>query len=397
MLGCGLLIISGQQPQSNGQQRPRKVTTPQTSPTPKSAPTPKAANPSVEDSEEVDENDVVRVDTQLVSVPAIVTSRAGRPLGNLSKDNFIIYENGAKQQIVNFGTTDAPFEIALLLDTSGSTRSELLLIRRAANAFIQALRPGDRVGIVAFNTSPEEGTSLATVEVMSALTNDREFLRQAVENIGTSNGTPFYDALALVSDEIFREPAGEESRGRRAVVALTDGVDSASLSEFDEAREKLMQAGVASYFVQINTEDYVEDRLMSDCRNSGGLRLSRTQMERYRRIFVPQGDAGDYANFCQLGTFERMQISRNLYNLARKEMNDLAKASGGKTFKALDLNDARRAFAQVAQDIGTQYSLGYYPTNKARDGSLRQIKVELRGVEAGSQVRARENYVAPKS
>ena len=72
-----------------------------------------------------------------------------------------------------------------------------------------------------------------------------------------------------------------------------------------------------------------------------------------------------------MGQFERMQISRDLYNLARREMDELAKASGGRNFLAASLQDARAAFARVATEIGTQYSLGYYPTNKARDGKFR--------------------------
>jgi Ca-activated chloride channel family protein len=91
-----------------------------------------------------------------------------------------------------------------------------------------------------------------------------------------------------------------------------------------------------------------------------------------------------------------MQISRSLYQLARREMAELARDSGGKTFNALDLREARVAFAQVASDIGKQYSLGYYSTNKTRDGRFRSIKVELRGLQ-GAQVSAREGYQAPKS
>jgi VWFA-related protein len=393
-LGCGLLVTPPQQQGRSQEQRPRRVAEPRA--TPANSPAPQSAKPASGAGEDVDEGDVVRVDTQLVSVPAIVTNRDGRPVANLRAENFVVYENGSKQQIVNFGTTDAPFEIALLLDTSGSTRAEVALIRRAANAFINALRQGDRVAIVAFNTSREEGTSLATVDVTSELTSDRAALRSAVEAVGTSNGTPFYDALERIADEVFHEPPTEETRGRRAVVALTDGVDSASLAGYEDARDKLMKAGLACYFIQVNTEDFVEDRLMSDCRDDGALRLSRIQLQRYRRVFDPKGDAADYASFCQLGPFERMQISRNLYNLARQEMSQLAQASGGKNFIAADLTDARSAFAQVAQEIGTQYSLGYYPSNKARDGSFRQIRVEVRGVESGTQVRAREGYVAPK-
>jgi VWFA-related protein len=394
LLCGGLLVTTAQQAQQGSQeQRPRKVTT-QASPSPTATHT--TAKPSVDDGEEIDEGDVVRVDTQLVSVPAIVTNRTGRPVPHLRAQNFVVYENGAKQEIVNFGTTDAPFEIALLLDTSGSTRADVALIRHAANAFIDALRPGDRVAIVAFNTAREGGTSLATVEVSTPLTSDRAALRTALESVGTSNGTPFYDALSRIAADVFLEPPKDEVRGRRAFVALTDGVDSASVAEYEEAREKLVKSGVAAYFIQVNTEDFVEDRLMSDCRDDGALRLSHRQLQRYRKVFDPRGNAADYASFCTLGPFERMQISRNLYNLARQEMKELATLLGGKNFVAADLTDARRAFAQVAEEIGTQYSLGYYPTNKARDGSRRQIRVEMRGVEAGTQVRAREGYVAPK-
>ena len=96
-----------------------------------------------------------------------------------------------------------------------------------------------------------------------------------------------------------------------------------------------------------------------------------------------------------MGQFERMDISRQLYNLARSEMSEMARASGGKNFAAANLQEARAAFAQVANEIGTQYSLGYYPLNKTRDGRFRQIKVELRGVK-NANVRAREGYYAPK-
>ena len=96
-----------------------------------------------------------------------------------------------------------------------------------------------------------------------------------------------------------------------------------------------------------------------------------------------------------MGQFERMDISRQLYNLARKEMSEMARASGGKGFVADNLQQARAAFAEVANEIGTQYSLGYYPANKTRDGRFRQIKVEMRDVK-DANVRAREGYYAPK-
>jgi VWFA-related protein len=269
------------------------------------------------------------------------------------------------------------------------------LIRRAADVFINALRPGDRVAVLSFRTKQEGSDKLAAVEVKTGLTDDRQKLREAVAAVGASGGTPFYDGLERVAAEIFREPPREEVRGRRALVALTDGVDSASEADFDEARERLKQAGVVCYFVQVNTEEFVEDRLLRDCEDDGTLRLSRAQLQRYRRIFATNADPADYGNFCRLGQFERMSISRTLYRLARQEMNELARSTGGKTFPVADLQEARAAFRQVANEIGTQYSLGYYSTNKARDGRFRLIRVEVKGM-SDAQVRAREGYQAPK-
>ena len=387
-------VSSQSNQQTNQQQRPRTVGANQNTANQNTNARP--TNQSQPNSpEEVDEGDVVRVETQLVTVPAIVTDKTGRPMSALRQENFAVFEDGKPQSLTNFATTEAPFEIALLLDTSGSTREDLGLIRDAANAFISALRAGDRVSVVAF--SNERGTNgpVASVDVLTALTDKRTVLRNAVANLGTSNGTPFYDALLRVGDQVFHAPPTDQFRGRRAVVALTDGVDSSSNSDFAEARTKLSRAGVAAYFIQVSTEDYVEDRLLKDCQDDGRLTLSAKQLERFRRLFVPSAQREDYQDFCRMGQFERMDISRQLYNLARREMGELARATGGKNFSAASLQEASAAFAQVANEIGTQYSLGYYPSDKTRDGRFRQIKVELRGVKDAS-VRARDGYYAPK-
>ena len=131
--------------QTTQQQRPRTVGANQYA-------NARPANQSQTNSaEEVGECDVVRVETQLVTVPAVVTDKTGRPISTLRQENFAVFEDGKPQRLTNFATTEAPFEIALLLDTSGSTRDDLGLIRDAANAFISELRAGDRISVVAFN------------------------------------------------------------------------------------------------------------------------------------------------------------------------------------------------------------------------------------------------------
>ncbi len=340
-----------------------------------------------------EKEEVIRVDTQLVDVPIAVTAANGIPIRSLKASNFVVYEDGKRQEVVDFSTTAEPFEVALILDTSGSTRAELQLIQRAAVEFISGLRPGDRVAIIAFNTDRRSTQTVAVPEVLSQLTDDRKVLRSAIDNVKTSNGTPYYDSLLKVAERIFAQRPAESFRGRRALVALTDGVDSTSAGDFATAKEELSAIGVVSYFIRVDTRDAFEESLLGDCETA--TRFSGAQIRRYYRSFASKGDMERAANFCELGDFERLAVSKRLYEIADKEMDELAKASGGKVFPADDLNNARSAFKSVADDIGTKYTLGYYPTNDKRDGTYRRIKVELKGVPTGAVIRAREGYTAP--
>jgi Ca-activated chloride channel homolog len=341
-----------------------------------------------------DKEEVIKVNTQLVEVPVIITDKAGKPILNLKQQNFSVYEDGKPQEILEFSTTTAPFEVALLLDTSGSTRSDLQLIQRSAANFIESLRPGDRVAVIAFNENRGDRSVPAISEIVAPLTDNRDTLRDALQRVGTSNGTPYYDGLVQIADKIFGGPAREEVRGRRALVALTDGVDSTSLADFDEAREKLEKDGVISFFIEVNTRPFFEENLLGDC--SSAIRFSQAQIRRYYKTFG-SANIERTDDFCKLGDFERLAISKKLYEIANTEMGQLAKTSGGKIFAVADLGEARSAFKNVADEIGTKYSLGYYSSNEKRDGTYRKIRVELKGVPPGVTVRAREGYTAPLS
>ena len=340
-----------------------------------------------------EEDVVIRVDTELVEVPVVITDRAGKPILNLKQTNFAVLEDGQPQQITDFAASSAPFEVALLLDTSGSARSELQLIKRAAQNFINSLRAGDRVSIIAFRTDTERGRSTPAGEIVTGLTGDRTALASALDRISTSNGTPYYDSLIEVAEKVFGEPAKAEFRGRRALVALTDGVDSTSASDFSEAQELFAKSGVICYFIKVNTREFFEQNLLGDCQIA--IRFSAAQIRRYYRKIGAGTKLETTSDFCQLGDFERLAISKRLYELAGDEMNSLAKASGGKVFPVDDLSDARIAFKSVADEIGTKYSLGYYSSNEKRDGTYRKIKVEVKGLPLGTQIRAREGYTSP--
>lgn len=339
-----------------------------------------------------DKDEVLRVETQLVDVPVVITDKSGRPILNLKQNNFVLYEDGKKQEIEDFSTAAAPFEVALLLDTSGSTRSDLQLIQRAADSFISLLRPGDRVAIISYKTTSTDGKSAAATDIVGGLTQDRASLKAALDGVKTSNGTPYYDSLLEVVNKIFKSSPSDEYRGRRALVALTDGVDSTSSADFSEAKEKLEQAGIITFFIQMNTRPFFEENLLGDCQ--GAMRFSTAQIRRYYKSFSPKTNVERTDDFCRLGDFERLAISKTLYEIADSEMISLAKTSGGRVFPVADLGEARSAFKNVADEIGTKYSLGYYSTNEKRDGTYRKIKIELKGVAAGTQIRAREGYTA---
>ena len=351
------------------------------------------ASAPAQDKKPQDADEVIRVDTELVDIPVVVTDKAGKALLNLKKKNFNVYEDGKLQQVSDFAATSAPFEVALLLDTSGSTRSDIELIRRSAQGFIDSLRPGDRVSLIAFRSEAEVGRQVARPEILSGLTDNRAQLKSALDKVGTSNGTPYYDALLQVTEKVFADAPAEQFRGRRALVALTDAVDSSSSSDFDEAKEDLEKAGIICYFIKVDTRPFFEENLLGDCESA--IRFSQSQIRRYYRRFASSSKIEKVSSFCQLGDFERLAISKNLYGLADTEMASLAKASGGRVFPVDELNQARVAFKSVAEEIGTKYSLGYYSSNEKRDGTYRKIRVELRELPPGSLVRAREGYTAP--
>ena len=337
-------------------------------------------------------DEIIHVDTQLVDVPIAVNAANGLSIHGLKAANFIVYEDGKRQETVDFSTTAAPFEVALLLDTSGSTRSDLQLIKRAARDFVSTLRSGDRVSVIAYNTGHLNGQA-AVSELLSPLTDDRNAMKAAIDNATTSFETPYYDSLVQVAEKVFRDKPKDEFRGRRALVALTDGVDSTSLSDFAEAKDLLGKAGIIAFFIKVDTREFFEQSLLGDCQTA--TRFSPAQIRRYFKTLNAKSNNEKAVSFCQLGDFERLAISKKLYEIADGEMNDLAKMSGGRVFPVADLSEARKAFKSVADEIGTRYTLGYYSTNDKRDGTYRKIRVELKNVPAGTQVRSREGYTAP--
>jgi VWFA-related protein len=328
-----------------------------------------------------DQTATIRVDTDLVSIEVTVTDQTGRPSTALLRaEDFAVYEDGVRQKITNFATTDVPFNLVLLIDTSGSTRDEVALMRRAARRFLNELRPRDRVAVIQFNE---------TVELLEDLTSDRAKIEKAINLLQPGAGTSFYDALGLTMDEVLKK-----IEGRRAVVALTDGVDSYGHYTFDQVLPEIEQAGVSLYFLELDTEAFTEAGMMRDCWDDRHFKFSRKQLKKYREGYAEDAEPGQYDNHCQLSPLERRQVNQRLYESARRELRELAEKTGGRVYPVKQLQQLEPVYAQIARELRTQYSLGYYSTNEKRDGQWRALRIEVK--RPGLVAHTKPGYRAPK-
>jgi VWFA-related protein len=302
--------------------------------------------PASDEPLEVDEDEVVRVESDLVTANVSVVERAsGRGLQGLRAGDFRLFEDGTEQRIEHFESAEAPFDLLLLLDLSGSTVRVTETIRAAAGRFVAATRPQDRVGIIAF----AGGTT-----IVSPLTADRSRLRQAVARIASPQGdTRLYDALAAAFEFMSRE---SDPARRRAVVLMSDGLDS-SLPNVEGEGSSLSYAEV----------------------------LSRAQ--EFDGVVYTVWTSTEYE------AFSPEDIQPETFDLAHDRMAELADAGGGVFYPVERLEDLSGAYERVVADLGTVYSLSYRPTNRVRDGSWRTIRVTLpRRPEAVA--RGRRGYFA---
>ena len=299
------------------------------------------------DQSEVSEEDVVRTSTNLITVPAQVMDRNGRFIGSLRKEDFLIYENGVEQQVGYFGSEEQPFTVALLLDVSGSTQTRLQAIRAAANGFISRLRPNDRLILVSFDGKINVLTEAVTVSQLRRLR-----LRLDAVN----DGTLLYDTLDVVLNQRLAAIPG-----RKAVVLLTDGVDQGSTRA--SRKQNLRDADesdVLIYTVQYNTLPQLPERLSSITDTKIRARV-QARMEKEYAI------GGAY-------------------------LRTLADETGGRLYNADTLVDIQLSFGAIMEELGRQYSLGYYPKGQVRAGEKRDLKVRVR--VPNLVVRARESYIA---
>jgi Ca-activated chloride channel family protein len=291
----------------------------------------------------------LRIETTLIVTPVMAMDKYGKYLPGLAATDFEVYEDGVKQEISDFGGSETPIHVALVLDVSGSTRFKLEDIQDAALEFVNQLRPQDRVMVVSFDQQ---------VYVETEFTNKREKLMRAILSTRSGGSTRVQDALDLTMTERL-----EKILGRKAIVIFTDGIDNASyLATWEDVKARVEESGALVYPVRYDT-------LVTSPFISNGINAIPPQMNK------------------------AIDAAKEQYARAAQNLKNLAAASGGRYYDVETIGDTKQAFANIAEELRRYYWLGYYPPNTAHDGKYHKINV-VTG-KPGAVLRARQGYRAP--
>ena len=403
-----------------------------------------------------DQQDTIRIDTNLVTVPVVASDKNNVYIPDLSKEEFSIFEDGVRQEIVFFAAIKEPFNVVLMLDTSASTQEKLGQIKQAARAFVEQLQPADKVKIIAFDDS---------IQDLCQFSSDRTELRRAIESTRAGKGTKLYDAVKFSLNSLSR------IKGRKAVVLFTDGVDwHSDATKYDDNIRQVEESGVIFYPIRFDTRAETEEMIRNQqemigevdlgiifgggsagrnprgttppiTRGDGGtpypqgrnpaddpfkipipaiiLPMPRNRYpDRYpgdRRMpdgnppsagripddRFPDASSGRYPDNNRTPSDSRYPGTRrrndsvtglldNIYRLADQYLEEMAINSGGELHRADTLSDLPVAFAKIAAELRSQYSLGYYSANQAQDGKYRKIQVKT--TRQSTVIRTRPGY-----
>ncbi len=309
-------------------------------------PTKAAGTPApATDTQEISEGDIIRVDSQLVTLNMSVIDRnTNRGLVGLTKSDFKLFENGGEQQILQFDSSSAPFDLLLLIDLSGSTREVVKLIRAAALRFIDAARPSDRIGVITFAGQPT---------VVSPLTLNRELLRQRVNAMETVSGdTKLYEATDFAVSQSL--PSTRNAR-RTAIILMSDGLDGSI-------------PGVQGEGSKLTYKD-----LLSRVREFDGVLYTLWLNTEYEAL-------------------SPLDTQPEAFDAGYDRMKEMAEAGGGVFYEVERLEDLAGAYERVVADLGTVYSLAYRPSDKTRDGKWRTIHVDV--ARPSAVARGKRGYYA---
>lgn len=350
LVACALIIsafVFG--PAVEGQDRPRSTqpATPAASPSP--TPTPQTQRPAGVDRiaptlgepppppklkptptptppEDIDPGDTIKINADLVQLHVRVIDRNNRPINNVPKSDFQVFEDGVPQPIESFTREEVPISYGLAVDTSGSLRSQLPTVIEAGKSIINSNKPGDETFLVRFISSDK-------IETVQDFTANKELLIDGLDSFYVEGGqTAVIDAVYLSAEHVSEYRKGDEGdRRRRALIVITDGEDRNSFYKQEQLFARLREEDVQIFVIGFVNE-----------------------LEK---------EAG----------FIRKSPREKAVNL----INKLAEETGGRAFFPESVAELPQIANEIIRDLRTQYVIAYNPTNKTPDGTYRAIKVTV--------------------
>ena len=400
---------------------------------------PREQKPKADNQTPADQDvETVKIDTNLVTVPVIASSRTGSYIADLKKEEFKLSEDGVPQEIAFLASVDAPFHLVLLLDTSNSTQEKLPQIQRAAIDFLDQIGPDDKVKVISFD---------GKLHNWNDFTSDKSVLRAAISKTKKGDNTRVYDAVQLALNSL------RPIQQRKAIVIFTDGADWHSEgSTFESTLRDLDESGVIVYPIRFDTRADTERIARQQDAATNGVGLPTGNVIRTRNGGTPTtfpteepstvptvptmprsslpipdpasiifGRRGPVRTTSPTDPFPdtnpqtRDRTNRdprsgpgpgtikdppqndsisaeldNLYLMADSYLRELADRSGGQLYRADTVRSLPQAFAAIAAELRTQYLLGYYPINKTDNGAYRKIQVKTSRKDIA--VRAKPGY-----
>ena len=290
-------------------------------PPPKLKPTPTPTPP-----EEFDKESIIKINTELVNLQVRVIDRNNKPINNVHKEEFHVFEDGVPQPIEEFSREEVPISYGLAVDTSGSLRTQLTSVIDAGKTIVNANKPGDETFLIRFISSDK-------IETVQDFTANKDALIDGLDSLYVEGGqTAVVDAVYLSAEHVSEYKKGDENdRRRRALIIITDGEDRNSF--------------------------YKQEQLFS--------RLREEDVQIFVIGFI--GELDNEAGF----------IRKSSRDKAVNLINRLASETGGRAFFPQSVTELPQIANEIIRDLRTQYVIAYNPTNKTQDGSYRAIKVTV--------------------
>ena len=293
----------------------------------------------------------IKVQVDMVSLPVVVTDAGGNHIRDLRKEDFQVFEDGIPQQIVGYAAVEEPISVALTLDTSGSTEFQLGRIRQEAMRFIRLLRDEDSAAIITF---ADEVTLLEPFNIYHKKNPD------ALRKLKPGGLSAVYEAVWLSIEQVLNL-----EYGRKALVFFSDGVDTRSETVTqEETLELARKTDVTIYCIYFNTNKDRNKRMPP---------IIDPLMAQWPPVRIPTGRG-----------------KKPEYAAGRGYMLQLAQYSGGTFVDASAIENLGAAFGRIAQELRSQYSIGYYPSDRAQDGRFRKLEVRVK--RPGLTARTRQGY-----